>query len=67
MPPRLAVWERITVALEVPLCELFYDVESLPHLPNLPGRKTADEIACVAGTHGFSKKGARNYSEGAII
>src|SRR2546422_3271984 len=32
-------------ALEVPLYQLFYDGEEPPELPNLPKRKTADEIA----------------------
>ena len=41
----LAVWERIAVALEVPLARLFYDGERLPLLPNLPSRRTAEEIA----------------------
>ena len=45
--PPVAVWERIAVALEVPLAKLFYDGEGLPPLANLPGRKTADDIAGV--------------------
>ena len=43
--PPLIVWEKISGALEIPLAKLFYDGESLPNLPNLPGRKTADDIA----------------------
>ncbi|MCL6482386.1 MAG: hypothetical protein K6U02_11740, partial [Firmicutes bacterium] len=31
--------------LEVPLYQLFYDGEEPPELPNLPKRKTADDIA----------------------
>lgn len=45
--PSLDVWERIAMALEVPLARLFYDGEGAPYLPNLPGRKTADDIAGV--------------------
>jgi hypothetical protein len=32
-------------ALEVPLYQLFYDGEEPPELPNLPKRRTADEVA----------------------
>ena len=45
--PPLAVWERIAMALEVPLAKLFYDGDGVPELANLPGRKTADDIAGV--------------------
>ena len=45
--PPVPVWERIAVALEVPLAKLFYDGEGFPNLPNLPRRKTADDIAGV--------------------
>jgi hypothetical protein len=31
--------------LEVPLYQLFYDGEEPPKLPNLPKRKTGDDIA----------------------
>jgi hypothetical protein len=31
--------------MEVPLYQLFYDGEEPPVLPNLPKRKTADDIA----------------------
>jgi len=41
--PSLAVLEKIATALEVPLAKLFYD--GVPPLPNLPRRKTADDIA----------------------
>jgi len=44
--PTVAVWERIATALEIPLAKLFYDDEG-PQLRNLPGRKTADEIAGI--------------------
>jgi hypothetical protein len=32
-------------AMEVPLYQLFYDGEEPPVLPNLPKRKSADDIA----------------------
>jgi hypothetical protein len=32
-------------ALEVPMYQLFYDGEEPPKLPNLPKRKSSDEIA----------------------
>ncbi len=48
---------------ETPLAKLFYDGEGLPNLPNLPGRKTADNIA--GGCQGI-KKAARNHCRTAI-
>ncbi len=41
--------EKFAHALDVPLYHFFYDGEEPPNLPNLPGRKTADEIA-LGGT-----------------
>jgi transcriptional regulator with XRE-family HTH domain len=43
--PAIETLEKIARALEVPLYQLFYDGEAPPELPNLPKRKTADEIA----------------------
>jgi transcriptional regulator with XRE-family HTH domain len=43
--PALETLEKLARALEVPLYQLFYDGEEPPELPNLPKRKTADEIA----------------------
>ena len=43
--PPVAVLEKIATALEVPLAKLFYDGDGVPPLPNLPRRKTADDIA----------------------
>lgn len=43
--PSVAVLEKIATALEVPLAKLFYDGDGVPQLPNLPRRKTADDIA----------------------
>jgi transcriptional regulator with XRE-family HTH domain len=42
--PAIGTLERIAAALEVPLHKLFYDGEEPPLLPNLPNRRTADEI-----------------------
>jgi transcriptional regulator with XRE-family HTH domain len=43
--PAIETLEKIARAFEVPLYQLFYDGEAPPELPNLPKRKTADEIA----------------------
>ncbi|HVB98863.1 MAG TPA: helix-turn-helix transcriptional regulator [Candidatus Dormibacteraeota bacterium] len=43
--PSIETLEKLARALEVPLYQLFYDGEEPPALPNLPERKTADEIA----------------------
>jgi transcriptional regulator with XRE-family HTH domain len=43
--PAIETLEKMARALEVPLYQLFYDGEEPPQLPNLPKRKTADEIA----------------------
>jgi transcriptional regulator with XRE-family HTH domain len=43
--PAVETLEKMARALEVPLYQLFYDGEEPPELPNLPNRKTADEIA----------------------
>lgn len=48
--PAIETLEKMARALEVPLYQLFYDGEEPPALPNLPRRKTADEIAW--GTRG---------------
>jgi len=37
--------EKLARALEVPLYQLFYDGEEPPQLPNLPKRKSSDDIA----------------------
>src|ERR1035437_8373560 len=36
--------EKLARALEVPMYQLFYEGEEPPELPNLPKRKTADDI-----------------------
>jgi len=43
--PAIETLEKMARALEVPLYQLFYDGEEPPELPNLPRRKTADDIA----------------------
>ena len=43
--PAIETLEKMARALEVPVYQLFYDGEEPPDLPNLPKRKTAEEIA----------------------
>jgi transcriptional regulator with XRE-family HTH domain len=43
--PAIETLEKLARALEVPLYQLFYDGEEPPELPNLPKRKSADDIA----------------------
>jgi len=43
--PTIETLEKMARALEVPLYQLFYDGEKPPVLPNLPKRKTSDDIA----------------------
>jgi transcriptional regulator with XRE-family HTH domain len=43
--PAIETLEKLARAMEVPLYQLFYDGEEPPELPNLPKRKTSDEIA----------------------
>jgi transcriptional regulator with XRE-family HTH domain len=52
--PSVETLEKLARALEVPLYQLFYSGEEPPKLPNLPRRKTADDIAW-----GRTKKEAR--------
>lgn len=51
--PAIETLEKLARALEVPLYQLFYDGEEPPALPNLPKRKTSDDIVW-----GSSKKDA---------
>jgi len=55
MVPSLATLEKIATALEVPLAKLFYDGDGVPPLTNLPGRKTADDIAGAPSSRGLKK------------
>jgi len=43
--PAIETLEKLARALEVPLYQLFYDGEEPPKLPNLPKRKSSDDIA----------------------
>ena len=43
--PAIETLEKLARALEVPLYHLFYDGEEPPKLPNLPKRKSSDDIA----------------------
>jgi DNA-binding XRE family transcriptional regulator len=43
--PAIETLEKLARAMEIPLYQLFYDGEEPPVLPNLPKRKTADDIA----------------------
>jgi len=43
--PAIETIEKFARALEVPMFQLFYDGEEPPKLPNLPKRKSSDEIA----------------------
>jgi transcriptional regulator with XRE-family HTH domain len=43
--PAIETIEKMARALEVPMCQVFYDGDQPPELPNLPKRKTSDDIA----------------------
>jgi transcriptional regulator with XRE-family HTH domain len=43
--PSVETLEKFARALEVPMYQLFYKGEEPPKLPNLPTRKSADDIA----------------------
>src|SRR5712671_1269830 len=43
--PAIETLEKMARALEVPMYELFYDGEEPPEMPNLPKRRSADDIA----------------------
>jgi transcriptional regulator with XRE-family HTH domain len=47
--PAVETLERFARALEVPMYHLFYDGEEPPKLPNLPERKTTDDILWGSG------------------
>jgi transcriptional regulator with XRE-family HTH domain len=42
--PAVETIEKFARALEIPVYQLFYDGDKPPELPNLPKRKTADDI-----------------------
>ena len=43
--PAIETLEKFARALEVPMYQLFYEGEEPPKLPNLPKRRSADDIA----------------------
>src|SRR3989475_486991 len=43
--PAIETLEKMARALEVPMYQLFYDGEEPPQLPNLPQRKSSDDVA----------------------
>lgn len=43
--PAIETLEKLARAMEIPLYQLFYDGEEPPELPNLPSRKSSDDIA----------------------
>jgi transcriptional regulator with XRE-family HTH domain len=43
--PSVETLEKMARALEVPMYKLFYEGKEPPDLPNLPKRKSADDIA----------------------
>ncbi len=43
--PAIETLEKLARAMEIPLYQLFYDGEEPPQLPNLPKRKSSDDIA----------------------
>ena len=53
--PAIETLEKMARALEVPMYQLFYDGDEPPKVPNLPKRRTADEIVW-----GSSRKDARS-------
>src|SRR6202040_3753947 len=56
--PAIETLEKMARALEVPMYQLFYDGEKPPELPNLPKRKSSDDIAW-----GSAGKNARYLSK----
>ena len=56
--PAIETLEKMARAFEVPMYELFYDGEEPPKLPDLPNRKSSDDIAW-----GSSGKDARYLSK----
>ena len=56
--PAIETLEKLARAMEIPMYQLFYDGEEPPKLPNLPKRKSSDDIAWG----GSSGKDARYLS-----
>jgi transcriptional regulator with XRE-family HTH domain len=47
--PAIETLEKLARAMEIPMYQLFYDGEKPPELPNLPRRKSSDEVAWGSG------------------
>jgi transcriptional regulator with XRE-family HTH domain len=47
--PAIETLEKLARAMEIPMYQLFYDGEEPPKLPNLPKRKSSDDIAWGSG------------------
>src|SRR5205823_464680 len=43
--PAIETLEKMARAMEIPMYQLFYDGEKPPEVPNLPKRKSSDDIA----------------------
>ena len=43
--PAIETMEKMARALEIPMYQLFYDGDEPPKLPNLPKRKSSDDLA----------------------
>src|SRR5947208_12372050 len=43
--PAIETLEKLARAMEIPMYQLFYDGDEPPRLPNLPKRKSSDDIA----------------------
>ena len=43
--PAIETLEKLARAMEIPMYQLFYDGEEPPKLPNLPKRRSADDVA----------------------
>ena len=43
--PAIETLEKMARAMEIPMYQLFYDGEEPPKLPNLPKRRSSDDIA----------------------
>jgi transcriptional regulator with XRE-family HTH domain len=43
--PAIETLEKLARAMEIPMYQLFYDGEEPPKLPNLPKRKSSEDIA----------------------
>ena len=56
--PAIETLDKMARALEVPMYRLFYDGEKPPKLPNLPKRKSADDVVW-----GNSGEGARSLAK----